>query len=374
MFGNRGRQGQPIWRFCGVMLASAALAACVSAPEKPKPIPPKPVERPVQPPVVAPKPKPQPYRVTTPPSGFSEAIKGQWQVFSGKTGIAVQRIDDGGWLVGERLGEYFPQQSVSKLWVAMTVLDQVDRGKIRLDQKVHIGTEDLAVFHQPIRTRVLANDGIDESVMDLLEQAMAASDNTANDSLLRLAGGPEAVRAFLVSRNLNGIRFGPGERLLQSSIAGVAWKQEYSRGDRFEKARAALPLSQRKAALDAYLADPLDGATPTAVANALSRLARGELLSDFTTRMLLQIMSRSTSGPNRLKAGVPYDWQFMHKTGTGQVLSSVSTGYNDVGIMTAPDGTRYAVVVMIGSTTVPIPERMTFMQSISRATANYHRK
>lgn len=373
MFEKISRQGRPLWRFGGVMMASAALAACVSAPEKPKPMPPRPIERPA-PVQVKPVPKPEPHRVNSAPSGFEEVIRTQWQAFSGKTGIAVQRIDDGGWLVGERLGEYFPQQSVSKLWVAMTILDQVDKGKVRLDQKVHIGTEDLAVFHQPIRTRVLASDGIDESVMDLLEQAMAASDNTANDSLLRLAGGPEAVRAFLLSRNLGGIRFGPGERLLQSSIAGIAWKQEYSRGDRFENARSALPYAQRKAALDAYLADPMDGATPTGIANALSRLARGELLSNYTTQLLLQIMSRSTSGPNRLKAGVPYDWKFMHKTGTGQILSSVSTGYNDVGIMTAPDGTRYAVVVMIGSTTVSIPGRMTFMQSISSATANYHRK
>lgn len=372
MFKIWGRQGPLTGRFGGVFLASAALAACASAPEKPRPVPPRPVERPAPAPVVPAT--PQPYRVSSPPAGFEDAIKAQWASFSGRTGIAVMRIDDGGWLVGERLGEYFPQQSVSKLWVAMTIFDQIDKGKIKLDQKVHIGTEDLAVFHQPIRTRVLANDGIDENVSSLLEQAMAASDNTANDSLLRLAGGPEAVRAFLLSHNLGGIRFGPGERLLQSSIAGVAWKQEYSRGDRFEKARSALPLSQRKAALDAYLADPMDGATPTGIANALARLAKGELLSRNSTQLLMQIMARSTSGPNRLKAGVPYDWKFLHKTGTGQVLSSVSTGYNDVGMMTAPDGTRYAVVVLIGSTTVSIPTRMTFMQSISSTTANYHRK
>lgn len=372
MFGKQGKASRLVSRLGGAMLASAALAACVSAPEKPRPLPPKPIERPAPTPYTPPK--PQPYRANSPPAGFEDSIKAQWASFSGKTGIAVMRIDDGGWLVGERLGDYFPQQSVSKLWVAMTILDQVDKGKLRLDQRVHIGTEDLAVFHQPLRDRVLANDGIDETVSSLLEQAMATSDNTANDSLLRTAGGPDAVKAFLLSRNLGGIRFGPGERLLQSSIAGIAWKQEYSRGSRFETARSALPMSQRKAALDAYLADPMDGATPTGIANALARLSKGELLSNSSTQLLMQIMGRSTSGPNRLKAGVPYDWRFVHKTGTGQVLSAVSTGYNDVGIMTAPDGTRYAVVVMIGSTTVSIPQRMTFMQGISSATANYHRK
>jgi beta-lactamase class A len=85
-------------------------------------------------------------------------------------------------------------------------------------------------------------------------------------------------------------------------------------------------------------------------------------------------MARVTSGPNRLKAGVPYDWRFAHKTGTGQILSPIATGYNDVGIMTAPDGSRYAVAVMMADTTASVPERMTMMQSISQAVAAYHRR
>jgi beta-lactamase class A len=85
------------------------------------------------------------------------------------------------------------------------------------------------------------------------------------------------------------------------------------------------------------------------------------------------MLERTKSGPNRLKAGVPAGWRFGHKTGTGQELAPVSTGYNDIGIMTAPDGTRYAVVVMIASTTSSIPARMAMMQAVSRAVAIHHR-
>jgi beta-lactamase class A len=88
---------------------------------------------------------------------------------------------------------------------------------------------------------------------------------------------------------------------------------------------------------------------------------------------LLAMLERTTSGPNRLKAGVPSDWRFGHKTGTGQVLDPVSTGYNDVGIMTAPDGKRYTVAVMMGDTTATIPARMELMQAVSRAVAAAHR-
>lgn len=358
-------------------VAFSLLAACV-APDKPKPAP-KPAPQ-IQRPIERPAPQPKPVAVDRaqpsamqPPAGLENLIGDQWRLFPGKTGVAVMRID-GGWVMGRRLNDMFPQQSVSKTWVAMTVLDLVDQGKLRLDQKVRISTDDLAVFHQPIRDRVVANGAIEESVLSLLEQAITSSDNTANDSLLRTAGGPQAVRDFLARKNLGAIRFGPGERNMQSMIAGMEWRQEYSIGRRFYTARDAVPYAKRKAALDSYLADPVDGASPEAIVRALGRLAKGELLSPPSTRLLLDIMSRVKSGPERLKAGVPAGWRFLHKTGTGQILSPVSTGYNDIGIMTAPDGTRYAVVVMMGSTTASIPDRMAFMQFVTRSVGTYHQR
>lgn len=295
-----------------------------------------------------------------------------WRKFPGKTGIAVRRID-GDWTIGKRLNDLFPQQSVSKIWVAMTVLDQVDKRQLSLTDPVKITKSDLAVFHQPIRTQVLRNGEVTESIRSLMERAIIKSDNTANDSLLRTAGGPEAVRRFISNRRLGRVRFGPGERLLQSGIAGIEWRQEYSEGRKFYTARANLPREQRKRALDKYLADPVDGATPDALVNALDRLSKYDLLSSASSKLLLNLMTRVTSGPRRLKAGVPAGWQFLHKTGTGQDLHPVSTGYNDIGIMTAPDGTRYAVAVLLADTTASVPERMRLMQSVTRAVARHHK-
>ncbi len=298
-------------------------------------------------------------------------IDSLWRSFPGTTGIAVKRID-GGWTVAKRGDQYFPQQSVSKLWVVLTVLDMVDSGKIRLDERLSITRDDLAVFYQPIRSRVLTEGVVNDTILELVEQAIINSDNTANDTLLRRAGGPDAIRDFINRKNLGRIRFGPGERYLQSGIAGLEWDQKYAIGRQFYAAREELPYTLRKAALDRYLADPVDGASPEAIVNGLDKLARGELLSGSSTRLLLDIMSRTRSGPNRLKAGVPYGWQFLHKTGTGQDLPPVSTGYNDIGVMTAPDGTRYAVAVMLAETTASIPERMRLMQAVARAVASHH--
>lgn len=370
MFSMRFKTIRP--RMALALVTSMLLAACSSVTPPPVQKSPPPVVKPV----IIYKPSPPPVVVLPKVTGVPEALETQinelWRSFPGRTGVAVLAID-GNWSLAKRGDDLFPQQSVSKLWVAMTVLDQVDRGKLKLDQIVRITRDDLAVFHQPIRERVLANGEVQETVLTLLELAITKSDNTANDSLLRTAGGPETVRDFINRKGLGKIRFGPGERNLQSGIAGMEWQQDYAIGRNFETARAKLSYDQRKIALDRYLADPVDGASPLAIVKALGELSKGSLLSQASTRMLMAMMERTSSGPNRLKAGVPSDWRFGHKTGTGQQLAGVSTGYNDIGIMTAPDGKRYAVAVMMGDTTASIPDRMAMMQGVSRIVAVEHR-
>jgi beta-lactamase class A len=258
------------------------------------------------------------------------------------------------------------------LWVSLTVLDAVDRGRMRLDQNVRIGPADLTLFNQPLRAAVLEQGAIERPVLSLMSEALSRSDNTANDRLLWTAGGPERVRAMLKDKGISGIRFGPGERLLQSHIAGVAWRQDLSLGRNFEQARAQLPAGLRQDLLEAYVADPMDGATPAGMVKALGQLAAGQLLSPAGTSVMMDILSRTHSGPRRLKGGVAPGWTIYHKTGTGQELGRVATGYNDVGILQAPDGSYYAVAALIRRTTVPIPVRMEMMQGVSRAVAQFH--
>lgn len=291
--------------------------------------------------------------------------------FNGKAGIAVTKVGCN-WLVGERIGELFPQQSVSKLWVALSVFDAVDRGKLNLDDELEIGTNDLTLFHQPMRAAVLESGAVRRPVLSLLSDALSHSDNTANDRLLWAVGGPDTVKRVLASRDIDGIRFGPGERLLQSRIAGLDWSQDLSFDRRFYDARARLPFELRDRALTNYLADPMDGATPSGIVRSLVRLAEGGLLSPQSTAVMMDILSQTRSGPRRLKGGAFPGWTVYHKTGTGQVLRQMQTGYNDVGILQAPDGTRYAVAVMIANTTAPNPARMELMQNVTRAVSRFH--
>src|ERR1700712_3655995 len=299
------------------------------------------------------------------PASLQRTLSSIAKSFDGEVGIAVTKAGCD-WVAGERTNEFFPQQSVSKLWVSLTVLDAVDRGRMRLDQTVSISPNDLTLFNQPLRAEVLERGRVDQPVLSLMSQALSHSDNTANDRLLWTAGGPDQVRAMLKDKGITGIRFGPGERLLQSHIAGVTWRQDFSLGRNFEQARALLPAGLRQDLLENYIANPMDGATPEGIAKTLGRLATGQLLSPDGTGVMMDILSRTHSGPRRLKGGVAPGWTIYHKTGTGQELGRLATGYNDVGILKAPDGAIYGVAVMIRRTGVPIPVRMEMMQSVTR--------
>ena len=310
----------------------------------------------------APAPRLAPVRAA--PRGLQSQVDTLIRGFPGKAGAAIRSVDDG-WTVQSGGNLSLPQQSVSKLWVAMTLLAQRDRGQVRLDDPITVTANDLTLFHQPIAALVAKNGVYATTVGDLLFRALTQSDNTANDRLLRLVGGPAAVRAFIVDKGLGAIRFGPGERLLQAGTAGLTWSQSMAQGRGFEAARARLPLAQREAALDRYIADPPDGASPVAIAGALARLARGELLSETSTRLLLSTMASSRTGRARLRAATPVGWTLAHKTGTGQDLRGRNAGLNDVGLLTSPDGRRYAVAVMIGDTRAPIGARQRLIQQVA---------
>jgi beta-lactamase class A len=297
-------------------------------------------------------------------------IRAIGQAFNGDIGIAVREVETG-WSAAYDGETFFPQQSVSKFWVALTALDKADRGELNLSRPVTLHKSDITLFHQPIAAQIDA-DGYTTTISELMFRALTQSDNTCNDAVLWRAGGPEAVRSFLREKGIGGVRFGPGERLLQSSIAGLdAWKPNYA-GNGFYAARNALPMSVRRAAFERYIANPMDGATPLGVVDALARLKRGELLSPESTQRLLSIMSNTKTGKQRLKGGLQPGWHLAHKTGTGQVLGSVQAGYNDIGVITAPDGHSYAIAVMIRRTSAPLGQRMLAMQNTVRAVINFH--
>ena len=301
---------------------------------------------------------------------LDERIDSLGRDFVGDVGIAVKDLQTG-YVTHYDGTSHFPQQSVSKFWVTLTALDKADRGELSAHAPVTVRKSDLTLFNQPIAGQVGAN-GYTTTLDELMRRAMQQSDNTCNDFVLWRAGGPDAVRDFLDRKGITGIRFGPGERIMQSRIAGMEWNSSMVGGG-FYAARNRVAPTVRRAAFERYVSDPVDGATPIGLVDALGKLKNGELLSPASTDKLLRIMSNTRTGPQRLKGGLAAGWSLAHKTGTGQVLGPVQSGYNDIGILTAPDGSSYAVAVMIRKTSAAIPTRMQLMQNVTRAVVDYQR-
>jgi beta-lactamase class A len=312
----------------------------------------------------------QPVRPPVAPGYLATRVDQLGKGFNGRVGIAVRSVEEG-WSTSWNGNELAPQQSVSKLWVAITALDAIDKGRVSLDDRVTLTRSDLTLFHQPIAQKILGG-GTTVTLGELMYQALTKSDNTCNDKLMRSVGGPEAVRAMIRAKGLGAIRFYDGERSLQSKIAGLTWTPSYSIGRAFYQARNALPMSVRRAAFNRYIEDPYDGASANAIVDALAALKRGELLSPASTARLLRIMSQTSTGKNRLRGGLKAGWSLSHKTGTGQVLGSTQAGYNDIGILTAPDGRSYSVAVMIKKTSTPLQIRMKLMNEVVEAVIAQH--
>ncbi len=303
------------------------------------------------------------------PADLAARVAALGRSFNGRAGISVVSLRDG-WEAQYNATTLFPQQSCSKMWVALATMDAVDRGRVKLTDQVTLRRDDLTLFHQPLRDKIMGG-GHTTTLGNLLHIAITESDNTANDKLMRSIGGPQVVRDMIVKKGLGAIRFYDGERALQSKIAGLIWSPSFSLGDAFSKARGALPQGVRRAAFDRYIADPYDGAAPHAVAHALARLKAGELLSPSSTARLLSTMGSTKTGKARVRAALKPGWSWSHKTGTGQNFGGRISGLNDIGILTAPDGANYAMAIM------SVPNRTDgeaqgLMQSVAKAVIASH--
>src|SRR5262249_2849220 len=178
----------------------------------------------------------------------------------GTVGVSILHVESGrGASVQGALP--LPMASVFKLPVAYELLRRVDRGVIRLDQRIAISAGDLRRGRSPIANRA-PNGGITLTIGELLEAMLVDGDNTAADLLLPLAGGPEVVTAQLDEAGLPGIRVDRSE----AQLAFDAWgatppsRAEWSPKS-VEAALAAVPEERRREAFDRFLSDPRDTAT-----------------------------------------------------------------------------------------------------------------
>jgi beta-lactamase class A len=116
----------------------------------------------------------------------------------------------------------------------------------------------------------------------------------------------------------------------------------------------------------AFEADALDKAAPKAMLRFLVMLAEGDLLDKQHTDCLLDVMSRTVTGPDRIKGLLPQGTPVAHKTG------SIGGVANDVGYITLPDKRRLAIVVFTKSSQTAPPQRERAIAEVARTLFEYY--
>jgi beta-lactamase class A len=244
----------------------------------------------------------------------------------------------------------FPMQSVFKLPMGAAVLAEVEAGRLRLDERLTIRSEDLSPPYSPIADAWPAR--ADYDVAELLAAAVRDSDNTAADVLMRRIGGPGAVTAWLTAKDVTGLTVDRYERQLQTDFFGMASFREDWRGrEKFLAAKNAVDPAARRTAVARYLADPRDTATPRGMLDFLDKLDDGAIIGPPTRQRLFDLMTggRVTS---RLAAALPAGARLLHKTGTSWTEQGLNGATNDVGLIILADERRYAAAVFLAGSTL----------------------
>ena len=230
----------------------------------------------------------------------------------GRIGVAAVDLDGGGQIMIN--GDMpFPMASTAKIAVAATYLSGVEQGRLRLDQQfpMMVPVAEAASSRGAVAA---VRPGLVMSAQSLMELSITRSDNHATDGLIAAVGGIGAVNTWL-------------------SRIGVT-------GQHLDHTMATLVRDDGRINPVTTI-DTRTSSTPRAMVQLLAAIDRGGALSPESRAVLLDTMTRTSTGKNRIRNGLPEGVVFAHKTGT---LAGVT---DDVGIVRLPDGRHLAIAIFV---------------------------
>jgi beta-lactamase class A len=285
----------------------------------------------------------------------------------GRVGVGIIHLESGKELFVNG-AERFPMASTFKVPIALTLFDQVDHGRIRLDSMLTLRASDLHPGSGEI-SHLLNDPGVSLSLLNLTELMLLISDNSATDLVFKAVGSGPAVHARLTALGISGISVDRSTLRLIANAIGVRSlppESEWSPAA-FATLTRGLTDSIQRAACEAFYLDPRDTATPVGMARLLAKLWRGQALSPASTAQLLDIMFRCETGLLRIKGMLPAGIRVAHKTGT---LSLGVT--NDVGIIELPGQTGHVVLaVFVEESRASAENQERTIAQIARAVYDY---
>jgi beta-lactamase class A len=283
----------------------------------------------------------------------------------GVVGVAAWRLDGKGPRVLVNADQLFPMASTYKVAIAGTILSQVDSGKLSLGQLVPIDPNMMVESEGLAAT--FAHPGVSVSVENLLELMLTVSDNTATDTLMKLAGGPGAVTQWVRSQGIEGLRVDRNTADLIRDFFHIPAGPSFP--DSLAAARKANPkLDEMGDKPDPkFDSDPKDTTTPVAMGQLLERIYTGKALSPASTKLIDEIMERNTTGKARIRARLPDGTVVAEKTGT------IGGSLNNVGVVTLPGNAgKLIVAVFIKKSEKPFEDRERVIADIARSLYDYY--
>jgi len=254
--------------------------------------------------------------------------------------------------------------STYKVAIATAVLGRVEKGQLGLSDLIDVPLEKMVVGPNPI-TMNFVHPGVELSVANLIEPMITESDNTATDVCLELAGGPEAVTKMLRSIGITEQRLDRSTAEILRDFYGLTDKA-YASVAAEAYAKDPTLLSRQSDRNLEFEKDPRDHSTPEAMLELLLAIDSGKVLSQTSRDFLLATMSRTRTGPGRLRGLLPKGTTVAHKTGT---IGGVA---NDVGFITLPDGRRFAIAVFTKSSTTSEADRDRAIAEVSRTLYDFY--
>ena len=206
----------------------------------------------------------------------------------------------------------FPMASTSKIAIAATFLEGVDRGRWSLTSEyplmVPVPSKRFSSAVAPVRP------GQYFTARELIDMMITRSNNQATDALLAAVGGPAAVNDWARRAGIENYN------LTRDIATLVRDDGEYN---------------------PANYIDTRDSVTPRDMAHLVAGLYQGKWLSASSRDVIVGAMERCRTGTRRIRGMMPSEVMVAHKTGT---LNNTSS---DIGVITGPDGHSIAVAIYV---------------------------
>ncbi|WP_312323853.1 class A beta-lactamase, subclass A2 [Soonwooa sp.] len=235
---------------------------------------------------------------------------------------------------------HVPMQSVFKLPIGLAILDLVDKGKFKIDQKIKFSKEELLPnTHSPMR-HAHPNGG-ELTLREMIKYTVANSDNNGCDILLDRIGGVDVVQKYMNRIGIKDFQIATNEQEMH-----VVTELQYQN---YWNANSANDL--------------------------LEKLYTKPILKEASKKEMIKILEETNTGVNRLKGELPQGTLVAHKTGTSYTDATGKTAAtNDVGVITLPNKEHVIVSVFVSDSYEKEATNEKIIADIAKASFDYYSK